>query len=179
MLHANASVHFKAALLSGFTGVDTIINVHSCFRNESECLLTVFLIFIFQLCCSLPQDSAPRQPRDHTGNGSMFVNEAAFTSTSVNNRHVHHKRNDPSAHNCLNTLLARSNSRQPPIVKTPHSPRSDSQGWMMGTGYLYSPAGRLELQHTPSGKNYHQVNVVSCVLERKFKKYKNLMVING
>ncbi|XP_038589452.1 LOW QUALITY PROTEIN: rho guanine nucleotide exchange factor 28 [Micropterus salmoides] len=101
------------------------------------------------------QDSAPRQPRDHTGNGSMFVNEAAFTSTSVNNRHVHHKRNDPSAHNCLNTLLARSNSRQPPIVKTPHSPRSDSQGWMMGTGYLYSPAGRLELQHTPSDHNSH------------------------
>uniref|UniRef100_A0A3Q1C4V6 Rho guanine nucleotide exchange factor (GEF) 28a n=1 Tax=Amphiprion ocellaris TaxID=80972 RepID=A0A3Q1C4V6_AMPOC len=47
--------------------------------------------------------------RDHAGNGSVFVNEAAFGSTSVNNRHVHHKRNDPNAHNCLNSLLARSN----------------------------------------------------------------------
>uniref|UniRef100_A0A4W6F461 Rho guanine nucleotide exchange factor 28 n=1 Tax=Lates calcarifer TaxID=8187 RepID=A0A4W6F461_LATCA len=92
--------------------------------------------------------------RDHAGNGSMFVNEAAFASTSINNRHVHHKRNDPSAHNCLNTLLARSNSRQPPAAKTPHNPHSDSQGWVMGTGHLYSPAGRLGLQHTPSGENF-------------------------
>ncbi|XP_070706318.1 rho guanine nucleotide exchange factor 28 [Pempheris klunzingeri] len=101
------------------------------------------------------QDSAPSQSRDHAGNGSVFVNEAAFASTSVNNRHIHHKRNDPSAHNCLNTLLARSNSRQPPIAKTPHSPHSDSQGWVMGTGYLYSPTGRLGLQHTPSDHNSH------------------------
>ncbi|KAM9338704.1 rho guanine nucleotide exchange factor 28 [Symphorus nematophorus] len=101
------------------------------------------------------QDSAPSQSRDHAGNGSVFVNEAAFAGTSVNNRHVHHKRNDPSAHNCLNTLLARSNSRQTPVAKTPHSPHSDSQGWVMGTGYLYSPAGRLGLQHTPSDHNSH------------------------
>ncbi|XP_078018226.1 rho guanine nucleotide exchange factor 28 isoform X2 [Epinephelus lanceolatus] len=101
------------------------------------------------------QDSTSSQSREHAGNGSMFVNEAAFASTSVNNRHVHHKRNDPSAHNCLNTLLARSNSRQPPIAKTPHGPHSDSQGWMMGTEYLYSPAGRLELQHTPNDLNSH------------------------
>ncbi|XP_042365599.1 rho guanine nucleotide exchange factor 28, partial [Plectropomus leopardus] len=101
------------------------------------------------------QDSTQSQSREHAGNGSVFVNEAALTSTSINNRHVHHKRNDPSAHNCLNTLLARSNSRQPPMAKTPHSPHSDSQGWMMGTGYLYSPAGRLELQHTASDLNSH------------------------
>ncbi|KAM6901040.1 rho guanine nucleotide exchange factor 28 isoform 3-T3 [Lycodopsis pacificus] len=101
------------------------------------------------------QDSVPSQSRDLAGNGSVFVNEAAFASTSVNNRHVHHKRNDPIAHNCLNTLLARSNSRQTPVAKTPHSPHSDSQGWMMGTGYLYSPAGRLQLQHTPSDLNSH------------------------
>ncbi|XP_034458148.1 rho guanine nucleotide exchange factor 28 isoform X3 [Hippoglossus hippoglossus] len=101
------------------------------------------------------QDSAPSQSRDLGGNGSMFVNEAAFASTSINNRHVHHKKNDPSKHNCLNTLLARSNSRQPPIAKTPHSPHSDSQGWMMGTGYLYSPAGKLGLQHTPTDHSSH------------------------
>ncbi|XP_059214037.1 rho guanine nucleotide exchange factor 28 [Centropristis striata] len=99
------------------------------------------------------QDSTSGQSRDLDGNGSVFVNEAAFASTSVNNRC--HKRNDPSAHNCLNTLLARSNSRQPPIAKTPHSPHSDSQGWMMGTGYLYSPAGRLGLQHSASDLNSH------------------------
>ena len=102
-----------------------------------------------------PQDSAPTQSRDHAGNGSVFVNEAALAGTSVNNRHVHHKKNDPSAHNCLNALLARSNSRQTPAAKTPHGPQSDAQGWVMGTGYLYGPAGRLELQHTPSGENYY------------------------
>ncbi|XP_022624945.1 rho guanine nucleotide exchange factor 28 [Seriola dumerili] len=101
------------------------------------------------------QDPAPSQSRDHGGNGSMFVNEAAFASTSINNRHVHHKRNDPSAHNCLNSLLARSNSRQPPTAKTLHNPHSDSQGWVMGTGYLYSPAGRLALPHTPADHNSH------------------------
>ncbi|KAG8010599.1 hypothetical protein GBF38_009727, partial [Nibea albiflora] len=99
--------------------------------------------------------SLPQDPSDHAGNGSVFVNEAALAGTSVNNRHVHHKRNDPSAHNCLNTLLARSNSRQTPRAKTPHNPQSDSQGWVMGTGYLYSPAGRLGLQHTPSDHNSH------------------------
>ncbi|XP_074474476.1 rho guanine nucleotide exchange factor 28 isoform X3 [Sebastes fasciatus] len=101
------------------------------------------------------QDSALSQSRGLAANGSAFVNEAAFDSTSVNNRHIHHKRNDPSAHNCLNTLLARSNSRQAPVAKAPHSPQSDSQGWMMGTGYLYSPAGRLGLQHTPTDLNSH------------------------
>lgn len=98
----------------------------------------------------LPQDSASSPSRSHTGNGSVFVNEAALASTSVNNRHVHHRRNDASTHNCLNSLLAQSNGRQPSGAKTPHGQHSDSQGWMMGTGYLYSPAGR-------HGKNYHKV----------------------
>nr|XP_046230151.1 rho guanine nucleotide exchange factor 28 isoform X2 [Scatophagus argus] len=97
------------------------------------------------------QDLAPSQSRDHAGNGSVFVNEAAFASTSINNRHVHHKRNDPSAHNCLNTLLARSSSRQSTMAKTPHSPHS--QDWVMGTGYVYSPMGTLGLQHTTSDRN--------------------------
>ncbi|KAM7392557.1 hypothetical protein PAMA_007597 [Pampus argenteus] len=102
------------------------------------------------------QDSAPSQSRDHAGNGSVFVNEAAFASTSLNNRHFRHKGNDPSAYNCLNTLLARSNSRQQTsISKTPHNPHSDSQGWTMGPGYFYSPAGRLGLEQTPSGHNSH------------------------
>ncbi|XP_069556899.1 rho guanine nucleotide exchange factor 28 [Brachyistius frenatus] len=100
------------------------------------------------------QDSAPSPSRDHGGNGSVFVNEAAFASATINNRHVHHKRNDPSAHNCLNTLLARTSSRQPPVAKAPHGQRSDSQGWVMGTGYFYSPAGRLGLQHTASDHSY-------------------------
>ncbi|XP_062291104.1 rho guanine nucleotide exchange factor 28 [Scomber scombrus] len=101
------------------------------------------------------QESAPSQPRDHAGNGSVFVNEAAFGSASLNNRHVRHKGNDPRAHNCLNTLLARSNSRQPSRAKTQHNPHSDSQGWTMGTGYLYSPAGRLGLEQLPSDHNSH------------------------
>ncbi|KAM8871695.1 rho guanine nucleotide exchange factor 28 isoform 2-T4 [Synchiropus picturatus] len=47
-------------------------------------------------------------PADHAGNGSVFVNEAAYSS--VNNRH--HKGTDPSAHNCLNTLLAHPSGRR-------------------------------------------------------------------
>ncbi|CAB1455847.1 unnamed protein product [Pleuronectes platessa] len=76
------------------------------------------------------QDSAPGQSRDLGGNGSMFVNEAAFASTSINNRHVHHKQNDPSKHNCLNTLLARRDTST-------------------------APAGKLGLQHTPPDHSSH------------------------
>ncbi|XP_034751474.1 rho guanine nucleotide exchange factor 28 [Etheostoma cragini] len=101
------------------------------------------------------QDSTPSQSRDHAGNGSVFVNEAAFAGTSVNNRDAHHKRNDSNAHNCLNTLLARSNSRHGSIAKAPHHPHSHSQGWMMGTGYLCSPAGRLGLQQTATDLDSH------------------------
>nr|XP_020469249.1 rho guanine nucleotide exchange factor 28-like isoform X2 [Monopterus albus] len=101
------------------------------------------------------QDLVPIQPRDHAGNGSVFVNEAAFTSTSINNHHIHRKGSDPSTHNCLNTFLARSNSRQTPTAKTPHGPHSDSQRWAMGTGYHYSPAGSLGLQHMPNDHNRH------------------------
>uniref|UniRef100_A0A3Q3J700 PH domain-containing protein n=1 Tax=Monopterus albus TaxID=43700 RepID=A0A3Q3J700_MONAL len=108
-------------------------------------------------------DLVPIQPRDHAGNGSVFVNEAAFTSTSINNHHIHRKGSDPSTHNCLNTFLARSNSRQTPTAKTPHGPHSDSQRWAMGTGYHYSPAGSLGLQHMPNGRNDHQVNVLPNV----------------
>ncbi|XP_076019628.1 rho guanine nucleotide exchange factor 28 isoform X3 [Genypterus blacodes] len=98
------------------------------------------------------QDSAPCQSGDHAGNGFVFVNEAALSGSGINNRHVHHRGNDPSAHNCLNTLLARSNSRRSPVAKTPHS-HSDSQGWVMESGYLYNPAGGLGLDHTPRDLN--------------------------
>ncbi|XP_030006405.1 rho guanine nucleotide exchange factor 28 isoform X2 [Sphaeramia orbicularis] len=98
------------------------------------------------------QDQSLTQSRDPADNGSVFVNEAAFAGTSNNKRHIHHRGNDPTAHNCLNTLLARSNSRQHPVAKTPH-PHSGSQGWVMGTGYLYTPTGRLGLQHKPSDHN--------------------------
>uniref|UniRef100_A0A1A7YFK5 Rho guanine nucleotide exchange factor (GEF) 28 n=1 Tax=Iconisemion striatum TaxID=60296 RepID=A0A1A7YFK5_9TELE len=101
------------------------------------------------------QDSPPSHPRDYAGNGSVFVNEAAFASASFNNRHFHHKRNDPSAHNCFNTLLVRSNGRQSPIVPTPHGQHSDSQEWVMGTEYFYDPAGRLGLQNSTSEHNYN------------------------
>ncbi|XP_027881350.1 rho guanine nucleotide exchange factor 28 isoform X2 [Xiphophorus couchianus] len=73
------------------------------------------------------QASPPNNSRQHFGNGSVFVNEAAFAGGSVNNRHFHHKRNDPRAHNCFNSLLDRSNNRQYPGVTSPH-----------GTGYIYT-----------------------------------------
>ncbi|XP_037835462.1 rho guanine nucleotide exchange factor 28 isoform X3 [Kryptolebias marmoratus] len=95
------------------------------------------------------KDSSPSRSRAHTGNGSVFVNEAAFAGSSFNNRHSRHNSNDPNAHNCFNTLLARSNSRQPPVVAPPHS--QHSQGWTMGTEYFCSPAGQIGLQHPTSG----------------------------
>ncbi|XP_014899031.1 rho guanine nucleotide exchange factor 28 isoform X4 [Poecilia latipinna] len=89
------------------------------------------------------QASPPNNSRQHSGNGSVFVNEAAFASSSVNNRHFNHKRNDPRAHNCFNSLLDRSNNRQYPGVTSPH-----------GTGYIYSnPLGSLK--HSTSESNYN------------------------
>ncbi|XP_013883841.1 rho guanine nucleotide exchange factor 28 [Austrofundulus limnaeus] len=94
------------------------------------------------------QDSPPSHSRAHAGNGSVFVNEAAFASSSFNNRHSYHKRNDPSAHNCFNSLLARSNISQTHVVAPPHS--QHAQGWMMGTEYFCSSAGQMGLQQPTS-----------------------------
>ncbi|XP_061822499.1 rho guanine nucleotide exchange factor 28 isoform X2 [Nerophis lumbriciformis] len=79
----------------------------------------------------------------HAGNGSVFVNEAALAGGvggegglgGLNNRR--RKGSDASAHNCLNALLARSNSRQPTTDKTTasRSPDLDSQQWRTGRGY--------------------------------------------
>uniref|UniRef100_A0A3Q2DL33 Rho guanine nucleotide exchange factor (GEF) 28a n=1 Tax=Cyprinodon variegatus TaxID=28743 RepID=A0A3Q2DL33_CYPVA len=87
------------------------------------------------------QASPPYNSRRHAGNGSVFVNEAAYAGDSFNNRHVHHKRNDPNAHNSFNSLLDRSN-RQYPVVSNP-----------LGSGYIYSPIGRL--QHSTSDHSYN------------------------
>lgn len=120
----------------------------------SSLLLNLTLAFLYP---TPPQDPAPSHSRGHAGNGSMFVNEAAFSSTSINNRHVNHKRNDPSAHNCLNTLLARSNSRNSPKAKARHDPQSDPQSsGGRQTGYLYSTTGRLGPQHAPPGETLDQ-----------------------
>ncbi|XP_017163520.1 rho guanine nucleotide exchange factor 28 isoform X2 [Poecilia reticulata] len=89
------------------------------------------------------QASSPNNSRQHSGNGSVFVNEAAFAGSSVNNRHFHHKQNDPRAHNCFNSLLDRSNNRQYPGDTSPH-----------GTGYIYSnPLGSLK--HSTSESSYN------------------------
>ncbi|XP_054908330.1 rho guanine nucleotide exchange factor 28 isoform X2 [Poeciliopsis prolifica] len=89
------------------------------------------------------QASPPNNSRQHSGNGSVFVNEAAFAGGSVNNRHFHHKRNDPRAHNCFNSLLDRSNNREYPGVTSPH-----------GTGYIYTnPLGSLK--HPTSEPSYN------------------------
>lgn len=92
------------------------------------------------------QEPEPGEPGEPDAERSLFVNEAAF----VNRRH---KRNDPSAHNCLNTLLARSSSRRSPGAQTSCGPQPDPGDWVMGTGCLYSAAGRLELQRSAGGEN--------------------------
>ncbi|CAB1332340.1 unnamed protein product, partial [Coregonus sp. 'balchen'] len=113
-------------------------------------------------------DSLPGQSGVHLDNaGSVFVNEASFTTSKVlNNRHVHHhlqqhQRDDPRAHNSLNTLLACSSQRhtlQPlSLSKTPtrHPGTNTPQGWAGGagvTGYLCTTSGGQGTEHTPNGK---------------------------
>ncbi|KAK7896077.1 hypothetical protein WMY93_021402 [Mugilogobius chulae] len=91
-----------------------------------------------------PASAHSTEPED---NSCVFMNEA---NTGINNRHVHHRENDPSTHNCLNVLLARSNSRRPPSALTAPHPESDSQGWVTGPRYFYSPAGGLGTEHSPT-----------------------------
>ncbi|XP_038821627.1 rho guanine nucleotide exchange factor 28-like [Salvelinus namaycush] len=121
------------------------------------------------------QDSLPGQSGVHLDNaGSVFVNEAAFTTSKVlNNRHVHHHMqqhqrggslgygDDPRAHNSLNTILARSSQRhtlQPlSLSKAPtlHPETNTPQCWAGGagvTGYLYTTSGRQGTEHTTNGK---------------------------
>uniref|UniRef100_A0AAV2IUX5 Rho guanine nucleotide exchange factor 28 n=1 Tax=Knipowitschia caucasica TaxID=637954 RepID=A0AAV2IUX5_KNICA len=83
---------------------------------------------------------------DPDDESSVFVNAA---NSGINNRHANHRENDPSTHNCLNVLLARSNSRRHPSApSTPH-PES-GPGWVMGPGYFSSPTGGLENKPIPS-----------------------------
>lgn len=79
------------------------------------------------MCIFVVQDAGHHQDE----HGSIFVNEAAFMSPSLNNRHIHLQHHphhhhqtvrlhsgsigfsdSPSAQNSLNSLLARSNHRQ-------------------------------------------------------------------
>ncbi|KAK6305045.1 hypothetical protein J4Q44_G00238250 [Coregonus suidteri] len=117
------------------------------------------------------QDSLPGQSGVHLDNaGSVFVNEASFTTSKVlNNRHVHHhlqqhQRDDPRAHNSLNTLLACSSQRhtlQPlslPKTPTRHPGTNTPQGWAGGagvTGYLCTTSGGQGTEHTPNDINTH------------------------
>ncbi|CAL8277373.1 unnamed protein product [Merluccius merluccius] len=76
------------------------------------------------------------QPGDYNHGGSVFVNEAAFVGTAAaNNRLAHHKRNDPSAHNSLNTLLVRSSQRKQASPR----PEASTERWPVDTGFFYTP----------------------------------------
>ncbi|KAM6984923.1 rho guanine nucleotide exchange factor 28 [Aplochiton taeniatus] len=95
-------------------------------------------------------------PSSRLGDGSVFVNEAAFTSNNRRLHHQHHhhqRRDDPSTHNSLNALLARSTHRQ---AKTPTLP-TDPQGWLGETGCLYTSLEGLEPQHSPNDINTHSL----------------------
>ncbi|XP_067107112.1 rho guanine nucleotide exchange factor 28 [Osmerus mordax] len=104
----------------------------------------------------------PGQPGGNLDDGSVFVNEAAFASATLNNRHRHVARgyaDDASAHNSLNSLLARSGHRQPSLAK-PLQPHTDPPGWARGTGHLYSPLAGPGTESTPNDANTHR-----CVRE--------------
>lgn len=94
------------------------------------------------------QDALPGPPSAHLHDGSVFVNEAAFASATLNNRHRRMPRgyaDDASTHNSLNSLLARPGHGQPPLAKPPPL-HPDLQGWTGGTGGTGStPLGGSEL----------------------------------
>lgn len=93
-------------------------------------------------------------PSSRIGDGSVFVNEAAFTINNhrLHHQHHHQREDDPSTHNSLNALLARSTHRQCTLPKTaPLHP--DPQGWLGGTGCLYTSLGGLESQHSANDAN--------------------------
>nr|XP_057921061.1 rho guanine nucleotide exchange factor 28 isoform X2 [Doryrhamphus excisus] len=83
------------------------------------------------------QDTTASLSCDHAGNGSIFFNEAPLAGSSSNGggggggapNNRHRKGSEARAHNCLNALLARSNSR-------PASVNLDGQLWRTGRGYM-------------------------------------------
>ncbi|XP_052412726.1 rho guanine nucleotide exchange factor 28 isoform X5 [Carassius gibelio] len=101
--------------------------------------------------------------------GSIFVNEAAFMSPSMNNRHIHlqhhpHRHHQtvhlhsgysdsPSAQNSLNSLLARSNHRQS-SAGVSDAP-AGHESWTGGTVYLTPRRSPTEIPNNDVGQLGH------------------------
>ncbi|KAJ7988318.1 hypothetical protein DPEC_G00322330 [Dallia pectoralis] len=124
------------------------------------------------------QGSVPGEPGGHFHHaGSPFVNEAAFTTTTgLNNRHVHHRlsqqqrdgslgcRDDPRAHNSLNSLLGSSGQSQTaqlqdlPMALRLHADAHTHQGTGAGPvdpGYLFAPPGKRCSEIAPNDIKTH------------------------
>ncbi|RXN28701.1 rho guanine nucleotide exchange factor 28-like isoform X1 [Labeo rohita] len=114
------------------------------------------------------QDTGHHHLGGQDGHGSIFVNEAAFTSPSLNNRHIHlqhhpHRQHQtvhmhsgsigysdsPSAQNSLNSLLARSNHRQSSGVS---DVPAGHESWTGGTMYSSPLRSLTEIPNNDVGQ---------------------------
>lgn len=124
------------------------------------------------MCIFVVQDAGHHQDE----HGSIFVNEAAFMSPSLNNRHIHLQHHphhhhqtvhlhsgsigfsdSPSAQNSLNSLLARSNHRQS-SAGVSDAP-AGHESWSGGTMYS-TPLRSL----TESPNNGNVFTAITCYL---------------
>lgn len=113
---------------------------------------------------SVFQDAGHHRLSGQDDHGSIFVNEAAFMSPSLNNRHIHLQHHphhhhqpvhlhsgysdSPSAQNSLNSLLARSNHRQSSAGVS--DALAEHESWTGGT--MYSTP-RRSLTEIPNNGN--------------------------
>ncbi|XP_059406533.1 rho guanine nucleotide exchange factor 28-like isoform X5 [Carassius carassius] len=115
------------------------------------------------------QDAGQHHLSGQDERGSIFVNEAAFMSPSMNNRHIHlqhhpHRHHQtvhlhsgysdsPSAQNSLNSLLARSNHRQS-SAGVSDAP-AGHESWTGGTMYLTPRRSPTEIPNNDVGQLGH------------------------
>ncbi len=127
-------------------------------------ILFVYCSNIWVMHMSVFQDTGHHRLSGHDNHRSIFVNEAAFTSPSLNNRHIHLQHpphsyhqtvhlhsgysDSSSAQNSLNSLLARSNHRQSSAGES--DAPAGHESWTGGT--MYSTPGR-SLREIPNNGN--------------------------
>ncbi|XP_059404077.1 rho guanine nucleotide exchange factor 28-like isoform X2 [Carassius carassius] len=113
------------------------------------------------------QDAGHHRLGGQDEHGSIFVNEAAFMSPSLNNRHIHLQHHQtvhlhsgsigysdsPNAQNSLNSLLARSNHRQssPGLSDGPVG----HQSWTGGTMSLNPRRSLTDIPNNDAGQLSH------------------------
>ncbi|KAF4113200.1 hypothetical protein G5714_005745 [Onychostoma macrolepis] len=115
------------------------------------------------------QDAGHHRLSGQDDHGSIFVNEAAFMSPTLNNRHIHLQHHphhhhqtvhlhsgysdSPSSQNSLNSLLARSNHRQS-SAGVSDAP-AGHESWTGGTMYSTPRRSLTEIPNNDVGQLGH------------------------